>query len=262
MNDVAAATSVAAYHPHLLRCNAAAPLPLIGTAVFGFRPEVDKFNRLVYSPLGTPEYYRDHATLAESIRATPGAIDRIQQTTGTLRDIQNVISKYVLNQTQREELNNFGREDARSDLQNLWLGDRHFLGITVRDNLSEEAREWWSRTGVLQTTTCVKGVVSAVYFTSVNGPAAFDVFPALSTAAWNMDTNRLEPWSGNTNQMAIGIVLGASVDTVRLYVDVSRNFTPTALQLDDQSSLTGDEAQVISPQTLDLSSSDESSVDM
>ena len=58
------------------------------------------------------------------------------------------------------------------------------------------------------------------------GPAAFDVFRPLSTAAWNLASGALEPFYPDKDpaQYPIGVVLGAGVDRVTLYIDVTRDF--------------------------------------
>ena len=215
----------AAYHPHLLRCQPQVPIPAVGTAVFALRPEVDAHNRLVFLPLNAPQYFRDAASLAERLWDSPTAKAAVEEAGSDIRKVRAALRDTVATTEQlRYQAERFGATDARKALSELRLKGPVFLGIMVPDNLTPSARAWWAHTGVLQVTTCVKGVVTVAYMTEVGGPAAFDVFRPLSVAAWHLDRNLLERYTGTRGQYALGVVLSAGVDSVTLHIDVSRDF--------------------------------------
>lgn len=225
MEEDGPSASPAAYHPHLLRCQSQVPIPAVATAVFALRPDVDAHNRLVFLALNAPQYFRDSASIAERLWDSPAAKAAVEEAGSDIRKVRAALKSTVATTEQlRYQAERFGDTDARKALSELRLEGPIFLGIMVPDNLTPPARAWWAHTGVLQVTTCVKGVTTVAYLTEVNGPAAFDVFRPLSVAAWNLDRNLLERYTGAPEQYAIGVVLGAGVDTVTLHVDVSHDF--------------------------------------
>lgn len=227
MEEEAPPGAAAAYHPHLLRCQPQVPIPAVGTAVFAMRPRVDDHNRLVFWPINALHYFQDSASLPERLKINPEATAAVVGARKSVRDIRNTLEALPdLNAAQIRQISKFGAEDARRDIDSLFLEGPLFLGVMVPDNLTPSARAWWAQTGVLQATTCIKGAVDVAFTTELGGPAAFDVFRPLSTAAWNLESGALEPFRPDNNgaQYPIGVVLGAGVDRVTLYIDVTRNF--------------------------------------
>lgn len=226
MEEEAPPAAAAAYHPHLLQCQPQAPIPAVGTAVFALRPRVEEHNRLVYLPINAPHYFRDSASLAERVWNNPEATAAVVEAGKDVRKIRPVLEALPNLPIGRvQEISRFGAKDARRDIDSLFLEGPLFLGVMVPDNLTPSARAWWAQTGVLQATTCIKGAVEVAFTAELGGPAAFDVFRPLSTAAWNLDTGVLEPFfPDDPAQYPIGVVLGAGVDRVTLYIDVTRDF--------------------------------------
>jgi hypothetical protein len=230
MDEVHAAP--AAYHPHLLRCNADTPIPAIGTPIFASKPEIDEENRLVYIPFGDAEYFERHAGLAELFMLHPFELGNIiADTTLTVPGIRKklvefVQRKYPLSERARDEAESFGERDAIADKKGLYLEPPRFIGIMVPDNLSPDARMWWTRSGVLQATTCVKGVCDVAVSAFEDDAAAFDMFAPMSLAAWDTKESIVVPYERKESQVVIGRVLTASINSIKIYVDISKTLKP------------------------------------
>ena len=230
MDEVHAAP--AAYHPHLLRCNADTPIPAIGTPIFASKPEVDEENRLVFIPFGDAEYFKRHAGLAELFLLHQDSLRRIVDDDSlTVPAIRQKLVDFVKEKSPgsdraMEEAEAFGARDAIADRLGLFLDSPRFIGIMVPDNLTPDARSWWTRSGILQATTCVKGVCDVVVSTSEDDVAAFDMFAPLSLAAWDTRDSVVVPYEGKDWQVIIGRVLTASITSIKIYVDISKTLIP------------------------------------
>lgn len=214
----------AAYHPHLLRCRPGAPVPAMGAAIFGSRPASDPFNRLVYIPAGDTEYAKTQAGLAEFIHATPGASNEIKKAGSNFAKIKQVLEELTKAAPDhiRQEVTDLSSGATREKLKNLHLERERFLGISVADNMTELARSRWTQNGVIQITTCVKGIARVEYEAPPGSPLAFDVFVPFTAAYWSMLLNALVPENYPGDVRKIGTIITAEADHVLIYVDISQ----------------------------------------
>ncbi len=218
-------------------------MPTVGNAIFAQQVPSDASNRLFYSPLGTnvdgnPKFITlaQYVAVEDKTSTIYNEIRRVLENPGGHKvrsQIQKIYSE-VDTMLEPEEAAHFRGEfeqikrNGKEGLERLLLGNLKYIGIMVRDNLTEIDREWWAIRGKLQITTCVEGLATVRFDPEKAGKLAMDYFTPLSPAYWDIVKNVLvkvsddeDPRENPQRYKKIGTIISTGVREINILTNAA-----------------------------------------